>query len=442
MQTLQPPTNSTVTTNLAFNPLLTPRAQVQVQSQISPVGAKLIYDESLGQHIFVQNTPTGSIITAPVLESQKQSIKWLIEHVPTASLAIRGTRILARRHRDGYYYLATIGSPSSDSTGNFVIEFDENVSDLRMQKTNWFDMIALDDAMRHTLQPGDCCLAPFEKGGIRFAPGRILEGNDLDRIGASLRLQGSNYEKDKKILVQFGKNLVKSVKASKCVWLPQVVYERLASECGKIGRRDERTSHTKELNPDKLDLISYSDIPILPMPVMNWSLGVPIWSYCQPVAWQGVTYIPTFPHVWHQSFWPHNVVETEIKTHSTHQENEVNNETCQVLEKLKNCEVSCSDDENEGVNSKALSEVDNELEIWRKKRELKRALKAKIKDENVDFTSSSSSDSSDDDEEFYSGRSSRASKAILPSSRSVSEKGTQINVGPRISRKRYRKKKK
>merc|ERR1712178_554877 len=179
MQTLQPPTNSTVTTNLAFNPLLTPKAQVQVQSQVTPVGAKLIYDESLGQHIFVQNTPTGSIITAPVLESQKQSIKWLIEHVPTASLAIRGTRILARRHRDGYYYLATIGSPSSDSSGNFVIEFDENVSNLRMQKTNWFDMIALDDAMRHTLQPGDCCLAPFEKNGIRYAPGRIVEGNDF-----------------------------------------------------------------------------------------------------------------------------------------------------------------------------------------------------------------------------------------------------------------------
>ena len=290
MHNLQPPTSSTVTTRLDFNPLLTPRAQVQVQSTVHPVGANLIYDQVLGQHIFVQSTPTGSIITAPVLEQQKQSIKWLIEHVPTASLAIRGTRVLARRHKDGYYYLATIGSPSSDSSGNFVIEFDENVSNLRMQKTSWFDMIALDDAMRHTLQAGDCCLAPFEKGGNKYAPGRILEGGDLDRIGASLRLQGTKYEKEQKILVQFGKNVAKTVKSSKCVWLPQVVYERLCSECGKAGRRDERTSHTTELNPDKLDLISYNDVPILPMPVMNWSLGTPIWSYCQPVAWQGVTY--------------------------------------------------------------------------------------------------------------------------------------------------------
>ena len=114
----------------------------------------------------------------------------------------------------------------------------------------------------------------------------------MDRIGASLRANGTSYEKDKKILVQFGKNIAKSVKSSKCIWLPQVVYERLCSECGRPGRRDERTSHTTDGAPQQqqLNLISYSDVPILPMPVINWALGTPIWSYCQPIAWQGMTY--------------------------------------------------------------------------------------------------------------------------------------------------------
>ena len=142
-------------------------------------------------------------------------------------------------------------------------------------------------------------------------------------------------------------------------------------------------------------------------------------------------------------------MENQVITHSTHQERVTvgdlkNEETCDVLEKLKDCNVSCSEDELEHGNG-ALNEVDNELEIWRKKRELKRALKKKIKDGNVELTSSSSSssssDSSDSDEE-YSRRSSRASRAILPatpgSSRVGCDAATQINVGARVSRKRYR----
>lgn len=141
-------------------------------------------------------------------------------------------------------------------------------------------------------------------------------------------------------------------------------------------------------------------------------------------------------------------MESQVITHSTHQDRVTvgdlkNEETCDVLEKLKDCNVSCSEDEFEHGNG-VLNEVDNELEIWRKKRELKRALKKKIKDGNVELTSSSSdssSDSSDSDHEF-SGRSSRASKAILPatpgSSRLGCDAATQINTGARVSRKRYR----
>ena len=43
-----------------------------------------------------------------------------------------------------------------------------------MQTTGSFDLIAYDDAMRHSVGEGDHCLAPIDNGFAAYAPGKIL----------------------------------------------------------------------------------------------------------------------------------------------------------------------------------------------------------------------------------------------------------------------------
>ena len=423
-----------ITTRLDLNPLHSaqipvPVVQPSLNAYLKPQtpNATFIYDPILSQYVIAQNFNNGAVITAPVLDRAKQSVKWLIEHVPTASLAIRGSKILARKYSDGYYYPATIGSISPDREGNFIIEFDKDVDKLRMQKTNWYDMIALDDALTHSIQPGDFCIAPFEKNGIRYAPGRVIEGCDTERIEASIRHSGNSYQEEKKILVQFGKNITKNVRASKCIWLPDVVYERLCNECGREGRRDNKSSHITDFKQQDLNmgLISYSDIPVLPMPTLPGFTQFPIWNAIQPVVYNGGYYIPTYPYVWHQSLWPHMVKGTdpcdgcgvELKEDEGGDVNLIRTE--QALEKIH---VKSSDDEDlESI----LSHTDNpELKAWRAKRALKKGKKKKKKRRN-DSCSSDSSLSSSDEEEY-------TSRAPTKTDIKLVDSVAQINCEPRI----------
>jgi len=69
--------------------------------------------------------------------------------VPTSSAILRDTCVLARHKSNGFFYPARVAEHVEGNT--FIIEFDQKyVSGLRMQQTPSFDLIALDDAMRHS----------------------------------------------------------------------------------------------------------------------------------------------------------------------------------------------------------------------------------------------------------------------------------------------------
>lgn len=432
-----------VTTRLDWNPLAistpiltTPLSPVTPIVNSPMINTQMVFDPILQQHIFAQSFGPNQILTAPVLERAKESAKWLIEHVPTASLAIRGSKILARKYSDGYYYPATIGSVSPDNNGNFIIEFDDKINDLRMQKTSWFDMVSLDDALTHSIQSGDFCLAPFEKNGLRYAPGRVIDGHDEDRIGASLRNQGSNYEGEKKILCQFGKNLTKNVKSSKCIWIPQVLYERLCLESGKVGKRDNVSDVSSQgiqslnVSAASLGLIKYSDIPILPMPTCP---GIPwydaglanLWNALGPVMYNGGTYIPTYPYIWSRQFWPpqHQVICEQLQVQPQPgqliKETEDLANTQQALDKLQH--VASSDEDLDFQNLNLDDSNCPELQEWRAKRALKSNIRNKLKEDDCELVTS------DSDSEEDSGFVSRPVSNRI----SFNDAAVQINAEPR-----------
>ncbi|CAH1250089.1 C11orf16 [Branchiostoma lanceolatum] len=160
----------------------------------------------------LRNTITGKIVDMTSLEFS-----------PSASLIMRGTRVLARRDEDGYYYMGTVANQLPDAKGRFMIEFDK-VPTLksRMQETGIYDMIAHLDAFRHKIVPGDKVLAPWEVTGQRFGPGSVLEGVE--------RRFEDNIDDDEDLVVTFWNGKTESVPRHKAIWIPLMLYERVIFE--------------------------------------------------------------------------------------------------------------------------------------------------------------------------------------------------------------------
>ncbi|XP_078663457.1 uncharacterized protein LOC144906758 isoform X1 [Branchiostoma floridae x Branchiostoma belcheri] len=160
----------------------------------------------------LRNTITGKIVDTTSLEFS-----------PSASLIMRGTRVLARRDEDGYYYMGTVANQLPDAKGRFMIEFDKAPTlKSRMQETGIYDMIAHVDAFRHKIVPGDKVLAPWEETGRRFGPGTVLEGVE--------RRFEDSIDDDEDLVVTFWNGKTESVPRHKAIWIPLMLYERVIFE--------------------------------------------------------------------------------------------------------------------------------------------------------------------------------------------------------------------
>jgi hypothetical protein len=51
-------------------------------------------------------------------------------------------------------------------------------TDTTYEETFVYDIVAYDDALRHTILKGDRVLAPWQPDGERYAPGIVIEGQE------------------------------------------------------------------------------------------------------------------------------------------------------------------------------------------------------------------------------------------------------------------------
>ena len=49
------------------------------------------------------------------------------------------------------------------------------------QETYLYDLVSLDDALRHSVLVGDKVLSPWEPDAERYAPGTVIEGQETRR---------------------------------------------------------------------------------------------------------------------------------------------------------------------------------------------------------------------------------------------------------------------
>uniref|UniRef100_A0A1I8GIX9 DUF4537 domain-containing protein n=1 Tax=Macrostomum lignano TaxID=282301 RepID=A0A1I8GIX9_9PLAT len=111
-----------------------------------------------------------------------------------AGVSLLGRRVLARRRSDGLFYEGTVISEAS-TPGQFNVELQTNrpkncagkdgFSDTEYQITPVGELIALDDALRRQLLPGDCVLAPRGPNRPDYGPAIVLDGYELRRRQAA-----------------------------------------------------------------------------------------------------------------------------------------------------------------------------------------------------------------------------------------------------------------
>ncbi|PAA55337.1 hypothetical protein BOX15_Mlig008224g3, partial [Macrostomum lignano] len=111
-----------------------------------------------------------------------------------AGVSLLGRRVLARRRSDGLFYEGTVLSEAS-TPGQFNVELQTNrpkncagkdgFSDTEYQITPVGELIALDDALRRQLLPGDCVLAPRGPNRPDYGPAIVLDGYELRRRQAA-----------------------------------------------------------------------------------------------------------------------------------------------------------------------------------------------------------------------------------------------------------------
>jgi len=273
------------------------------QPDAAAFSKEIIHDPVLGREIFVQQTPMGPIATVPTLlpsqlgvvnvtEAYNQTVKKLINHVPTSSAILRDSNVIARCAKDGLYYPAKVQEHVEGNT--FVVEFDADymANNLRMQTTGAYDMIAADDAMRHSVGEGDCCLAPVDAGYAPYAVGKILYDDAVS---------------ESEFTVQFAHGLKRGVPLDKVCWIPSVLYDRIVAELKSPQARIQTLEMAHTTVPQHpLDQF----LAGTPKYALNSGVHLPpnvvSRAWC-PVSYQGYRYIPTFPVPWLPHFWPNDI---------------------------------------------------------------------------------------------------------------------------------------
>ncbi|XP_067902455.1 uncharacterized protein C11orf16 homolog isoform X2 [Heterodontus francisci] len=145
-----------------------------------------------------------------------------------SSQLISGASVLARRESDGFYYRGTIRQEVEVRKGLFLIEFDKSTKDpsekwkASVQKTALHDIIQYNEAMRHSVVPGDKVLAPWESDETRYGPGTVVFG-----IETRNPLQ---VMEDDELSINFWNGKTVKVSRNVAMWIQSALYERVRQE--------------------------------------------------------------------------------------------------------------------------------------------------------------------------------------------------------------------
>lgn len=136
-----------------------------------------------------------------------------------AGRLITGSKVLARKHDDGYFYFGTVKSHILDD--KFLIEFTFNKkfrpNTSNFQETLIYDIISFEDAKRHPIVPSDHVLAPIDGKG-KYCPGVVLTGSEkMDLISGPL-------------IVKFVTGQTSEVSSGLSLWIPGPFYDRISFE--------------------------------------------------------------------------------------------------------------------------------------------------------------------------------------------------------------------
>ncbi|XP_073477944.1 uncharacterized protein [Aquarana catesbeiana] len=150
-----------------------------------------------------------------------------ITKTPAALSLLRGARVLARRDRDGLYYMGHIACEVEGSPDRFLVEFEKccvlkGKAQFRMQETPICDIIHYEDARWRPLIPGDHVLAPLNTSMEQYGPGTILKGAENRERGLAFDSNG--------VLVAFWNGKTKQVPAGLAIWIPQDLSDRITLE--------------------------------------------------------------------------------------------------------------------------------------------------------------------------------------------------------------------
>ncbi|XP_055029889.2 uncharacterized protein C11orf16 homolog isoform X1 [Misgurnus anguillicaudatus] len=176
---------------------------------------------------------TSCVCSAPYWCSSRNpfsAVSCISARVMTGAEIYPGCRVLARREKDGFYYLGTIVHQGRGSV--YMVEFDkitgpEGNSFMEtintVQPTYKPDMVSLNIAYEHSITPGDSVLAPWEPDLKRYGPGRVISGIELrdsikgDEVNLGLQVLLWNG-----ITVHIPKDLA--------VWIPASHYEQVIKD--------------------------------------------------------------------------------------------------------------------------------------------------------------------------------------------------------------------
>nr|XP_023678579.1 uncharacterized protein C11orf16 homolog isoform X1 [Paramormyrops kingsleyae] len=139
-----------------------------------------------------------------------------------------GSRVLAQRELDGFYYLGTIKEEVQGRRGMFLVEFDRPTwkgatrESLSLQHASLANIVPHTEAHQHSLRPGDKVLAPSDVGLSRYEPGSVLLGEELRNLLGARNMNG--------LQVLFWNGRQATVPGDLGVWISPSLYERIVRE--------------------------------------------------------------------------------------------------------------------------------------------------------------------------------------------------------------------
>ncbi|KAJ8344020.1 hypothetical protein SKAU_G00313490 [Synaphobranchus kaupii] len=138
-----------------------------------------------------------------------------------------GSRVLARRELDRFYYLGTVREELQGRRGVYLVEFDSRAveggsCETVLQLTSPLDLVHHTQAHGHSLVPGDKVLAPWEASLARYGPGSVIQGVEMRDP-----LRGRN---ESGLQVLFWNGCQVRVPGEVAVWIPTSLHERILQE--------------------------------------------------------------------------------------------------------------------------------------------------------------------------------------------------------------------